>query len=41
GVPVTLDRAGGLIHGFVNMTALSAQARAASDRLSAAVRATL
>lgn len=41
GVPVTLDRAGGLIHGFVNMTALSAQARAAFDRLSAAVRAAL
>ncbi|GAB04743.1 putative esterase [Gordonia amarae NBRC 15530] len=41
GVPVTLDRASGLIHGFVNMTALSAQARTAFDRLSAAVRAVL
>ncbi len=41
GVPTTLDRAGSLIHGFVNMTALSADARGVFDRMSAAVRAAL
>ncbi|MFW0786508.1 alpha/beta hydrolase [Gordonia sp. CPCC 206044] len=37
GVAVTLDRAGSLIHGFANMTLISADARAAVDRIGAAL----
>ena len=37
GVPVTLDRAGSLIHGFANMTLISSDARAAVDRMGAAL----
>ncbi|GAB93622.1 putative esterase [Gordonia rhizosphera NBRC 16068] len=37
GVPVILDRAGSLIHGFANMTLISPDARAAVDRISAAL----
>lgn len=41
GVPVTLDRAGSLIHGFANMTLISADARAAVDRMGAALAVAL
>lgn len=37
GVPVTLDRAGSLIHGFANMTLISPDARAAVDRIGQAL----
>nr|WP_237421910.1 alpha/beta hydrolase [Gordonia sp. SID5947] len=37
GVPVTLDRAGSLIHGFANMTLISPDARSAVDRIGAAL----
>lgn len=37
GVDVTLDRAGTLIHGFANMTLISPDARAAVDRIGAAL----
>ncbi|ROZ98072.1 alpha/beta hydrolase [Gordonia sp. OPL2] len=37
GVPVTLDRAGSLIHAFANMTLISPDARAAVDRIGAAL----
>lgn len=38
GVPVTVQREGSLIHGFANMTLISPDARAAVDRMCAAVR---
>lgn len=37
GVPVTLDRAGNLIHAFANMTLISPDARAAVERIGAAL----
>lgn len=37
GVTVTLDRSSGLLHGFINMALVSADARTAVDRMSAAM----
>ncbi|WAC57417.1 alpha/beta hydrolase [Gordonia sp. SL306] len=41
GVPVTLDRAGSLMHAFANMTLISPDARAAVDRIGAALAESL